>query len=116
MPLPGGSTRIPPARAPAIVIRATVTIRVTVTVSNIVSAVTKIRNDNGRNSSESGGAGTHGDRKLRESESSDYGTEYEPRLLRRNRRIETRTSRRHRVTEKPQLLASTPRRKERGEE
>ncbi|CAL7948591.1 unnamed protein product [Xylocopa violacea] len=117
MPLPGGSTRIPPARAPVIVIRVTVTIPVTVTVSNIVSAVTKKRNDNGRNSGESGGPGTRtGDRKLRESDSNDYGSEYEPRLPKRNRRVETRTSRRHRVTEKPQLLASTPRRKERGEE
>lgn len=109
MQLPGGSTRIPPARAPASVL-------VIISLSNIVSTVTKKRNGNGRNSSDNGGPGTNSNRDLRKSDSQRKGAENEPRLPKRNRDPETRTSRRHRVTEKPQLLASAPRRKERGEE
>ncbi|CAD1472940.1 unnamed protein product [Heterotrigona itama] len=109
MQLPGGSTRNPPARAPASVL-------VIINGSNILSTITKKRNGNGRSSNENDGPGTNSsDSVLRKSRNS---LENEPRLLERNRRPETRipSSRRHRVTEKPQLLASAPRRKERGEE
>ncbi|XP_046144765.1 uncharacterized protein LOC123988510 [Osmia bicornis bicornis] len=105
MQLPGGSTRIPPARAP-------VSLLVIINGSNIASTVVKKRN-NGRNCSGSGGAGGEN---LRKSDSSGNGPENEPRLVKRNRHPETRTNSRHRVTEKLQLLASAPRRKERGEE
>lgn len=106
MQLPGGSTRIPPARAP-------VSLLVIINGSNIASTVVKKRN-NGRNCSGSGGAGGEN---LRKSDSSGNGPENETRLVKRNRHPVTRTnSSRHRVTEQLQLLASAPRRKERGEE
>lgn len=110
MQLPGGSTRIPPARAPASVL-------VIINGSNIVSkTVTKKRNGKCSNSSENGGPGTNSDRYIRNNDRNN-DPENVPRLLIRNRHPETRTSRRQaRVIEKPQLLASTPRRKDRGEE
>ncbi|XP_026669183.1 uncharacterized protein LOC113464305 [Ceratina calcarata] len=107
MQLPGGSTRIPPARAPA-------TFLVTINGSNIVSTATTNK------CNENGGPGTTKNdslRNLRKDESTGNDPEDVSRFQKRSCHPETtKTSRRNRVTEKHQLLASTPRRKHRGEE
>ncbi|KAG7204306.1 hypothetical protein KM043_002124 [Ampulex compressa] len=107
MQLPGGSTRIPPARAPA-------SILVIINGSNIAATTGNKRVS--RKSSRSGGSSCHRSKNGSKSGSRGNSPDNEPTHLKRSRHPETRTSRRHRATEKPQLLASTPRRKERGEE
>ncbi|XP_076289441.1 uncharacterized protein LOC143213454 [Lasioglossum baleicum] len=111
MQLPGGSTRIPPARSPAslpVIINGS---------SNISSTVAEERN-NGRDSNGSGVAGLncHRSKIAIATRSCGNGPENVSRVARRSRHSETKTNRRHRVIAKPQLLASTPRRKEGGEE
>ena len=112
MQLPGGSTRIPPARAPASVL-------VIINGSNIVSKTVTVKKRDGE-CSENGGPGTSSDRYIKSKNDRNNDPEDVPLLLIRNRHPETRTTSHRqvtRVTEKPQLMASgSPRRKDRGEE
>lgn len=110
MQLPGGSTRIPPARSPA-------PLPVIVDGCNVSSTVAKERK-NGGNANGRIGAGLNHHRGKNSLINKSIGNSPHgvSRVAKRSRHIETKTNRRHRVTAKPQLLASTPRRKEGGEE
>lgn len=99
MQLPGGSARVPPARAPA-------SLLAIINGGNIASSVANERSNGSRNSNGSGGQrDSNRRRNLRKSSK------------KRNRDPETRKARRQReILKKPKLLASAPRRKDRGEE
>lgn len=110
MQLPGGSTRIPPARAPASVLD--------IINGNNIATITGHKRINNKNS-RSGGPGynNHRSKSSKKHDSSGYRSDNESTLSKKARHPETRANGRHLVTEQQlQSLASVPRRKVRGEE
>ncbi|XP_032670875.1 uncharacterized protein LOC116843974 [Odontomachus brunneus] len=110
MQLPGGSTRIPPARVP-------VSLLVIINGNNIATTTGSKRISS--KSSRRGGTGynNHRSRSSKKRDSSGYRPYNESTFPKKTRHPETRADGRHRVTvQQPQPLASALRRKVRGEE
>lgn len=109
MQLPGGSTRIPPARAPASVLD--------IINGNNIATITGCKRINNKSSRSSGPGYNNHRSKNKKHDSSGYRSDNESTLSKKTRHPETKANGRHRVTEQQlQSLASAPRRKVRGEE
>jgi len=108
MQLPGGSTRIPPARAPA-------SLLVIINGNNIA---TTIGNKRISSKCSRSGAPDHNNYRSRSSKKRGYRPDNESTFPKKTRHPQTRADGRHRVTEQqpPQPLASALRWKVRGEE
>ncbi|KAL6432571.1 hypothetical protein ACFW04_006857 [Cataglyphis niger] len=110
MQLPGGSTRIPPARAPASVLDI-------INIGNNIATITGRKRINNKSSRSSGPGYNNHRSKSKKYDSSGYRSDNESTLPKKIRHPETRANGRHRVTEQQlQSLASAPRRKVRDEE
>jgi hypothetical protein len=107
MQLPGGSTRIPPARAPA-------SLLVIINGNNIA---TTIGNKRISSKCSRSGAPDHNNYRSRSSKKRGYRPDNESTFPKKTRHPQTRADGRHRITEQqPQPLASALRWKVRGEE
>ncbi|EFN67532.1 hypothetical protein EAG_16213 [Camponotus floridanus] len=105
MQLPGGSTRIPPARAPASVLD--------IINGNNIATITGCKRINNKSSRSSGPGYNNHRSKNKKHDSSGYRSDNESTLSKKTRHPETKANGRHRVTEQQlQSLASAPRRKE----